>query len=256
MFAHLFLKGDPLPALRSFFRLAVSACLGLFAGAALFGAPARADVITRLPTNEKVVALTFDACEALKPVKLDHGIADYLVARRIPFTIFMGGLFARDNANDVKALAANDFVEIENHSYSHNNNMPGLSDARVRSEVLRAQSEIFKATGRVTHFFRFPAGHYDARTLSMVEAMGYRVVHWRWPEGDPDAQESADMLVRRTLKGTEPGDILIFHINGRGVHTSEALPRVIDGLEAEGYRFVLLKDYLPPPPPQKNLPAG
>lgn len=246
-----------MPAIaRGFSPFALRAFLVFVLSAALHSAPARADVITRLPTNEKVVALTFDACEALIPVKLDHGIADYLVARRIPFTIFMGGLFARDNAADVKALATHDFIEIENHSYSHNNNMPSLSDARVRSEVLRAQSEILKATGRLTHFFRFPAGHYDARTLSMVEAFGYRVVHWRWPEGDPDAEETADMMVHRTLKTTEPGDILIFHINGRGVHTRDALPRIIDGLTAKGYRFVLLKDYLPPPLPAKNLPAG
>jgi len=230
-------------------------CLALFA-LCVAGAPARADVVTRLPTQDKVVALTFDACEALTPVRLDRTISDYLVGRRVPFTIFMGGLFARGNASEVKELATYDFIEIENHSYSHNNNMPSLTDHRVRGEVLRAQGEITKATGRVPQFFRFPAGVYDDRTLAIVEGLGYRAVHWRWPEGDPDAFESADMLVRKTLTRTEPGDILIFHINGRGVHTREALPRIIDGLERKGYRFVLLKDYLPAREPAQIPAAG
>jgi hypothetical protein len=94
---------------------------------------AHADVILRLPTSERVVALTFDGCEQQRPMKLDTGIADFLVANRI---------------------------------------------------------------------------------------------------------------VRETLEAVRPGDILIHHINGRGWHTAEALPRLIAGLKADGYRFVLLKDYL------------
>jgi peptidoglycan/xylan/chitin deacetylase (PgdA/CDA1 family) len=205
---------------------------------------ARAAVVHELPTSDRVVALTFDACQAVTPAHLDHGISDYLTGRRIPFTVFMGGRFARDNAKDVKALAAFDFVEIENHTWSHFNHMTRLSDEMVRLEVTRAEDEIREVSGRQTVFFRFPAGDYDARTLGIVEGLGYRVVHWRWPVGDPDASLGANQMVRDVLRQTRPGDILIFHINGRGVHTAQALPRIVDGLTAEGYRFVTVNAYL------------
>jgi peptidoglycan/xylan/chitin deacetylase (PgdA/CDA1 family) len=205
---------------------------------------AQADVILRLPTNERVVALTFDACEQHRPVKLDAGISDYLVAHRIPFTIFLSGRFVEDNAEAVKALSALDFVELENHSWDHPNRMPLLPDEDVRREVLQADTEIANVTGRGSAFFRFPAITYDARTLADVEGLGFRVVHYRWEVGDPDPHETADRIVRETLEGTRPGDILIYHINGRGWHTAEALPRMIAGLQAQGYRFVLLRDYL------------
>jgi peptidoglycan/xylan/chitin deacetylase (PgdA/CDA1 family) len=39
-------------------------------------------------------------------------------------------------------------------------------------------------------------------------------------------------------------DFALYHINGRGWHTAEALPRMIDGLKAQVYRFELLRDYL------------
>jgi hypothetical protein len=59
----------------------------------------------------------------------------------------------------------------------------------------------------------------------------------------------------------EPGDILIFHINARGWHTAEALPRIADDLQAQGYRFVLVSDYVgerrrPPGPLQRTAATG
>ena len=51
-------------------------------------------------------------------------------------------------------------------------------------------------------------------------------------------------MIAQTLARAKPGDILIFHINGRGVHTAEAIPGVVEGLKAKGFRFVLLRDYL------------
>jgi len=223
-------------------RAAILATLALFAAVT----PAAAQVISRLPTDERVVALTFDACEQRRAMKLDTGISDYLVAHRIPFTLFLSGRFVEDNAAAIKQIAALDFVEMENHSYDHPNRMPRLDDEAVRDEIMRADDAIARVAGRHTVFFRFPAITYDSRTLSIAESLGYRVVHYRWEVGDPDPHETASRIVRETMEGVRPGDILIFHINGRGWHTAEALPRVVEGLTSKGYRFVLLRDYVKP----------
>jgi peptidoglycan/xylan/chitin deacetylase (PgdA/CDA1 family) len=211
------------------------------------------DVITHIPTNDRVVALTFDACQAGKRVMFDRGILDYLLARKIPFTVFAGGEFVRDNTAEVAELAKLDFVEIENHSWNHPNNMNLLSDEAVVEQVRRTDEEIEGAIGRKPQFFRFPAGNYSEHALKAVESLGYKVVHWRWATGDPDPHESANALFNRVTTKVEPGDILIFHINGRGVHTAEALPRIVEALEANGYRFVLVSDYIGRPKP-KTLP--
>ncbi len=203
-----------------------------------------ADVILRLPTSERVVALTFDACEQRRPMKLDTGISDYLVAHRIPFTVFLSGRFVEDNEDAVRALSKLSFVELENHSWDHPNRMTRLTDDAVRDEILRTDAEIRRVTGRGTAFFRFPAITYDARTLADAEALGFRVVHYRWEAGDPDPRETAERIVRETLEAVRPGDILIQHINGRGWHSAQAMPRLVAGLQSAGYRFVLLRDYL------------
>ena len=215
--------------------------------AILAAGSARADLVTRLPTDERVVALTFDACEAGQKVSFDHGILDYLVARKIPFTVFASGRFVETNFADVQALAALDFVDIENHSWNHPNTMNHFRAEAVLDQVGRTHNEIVTATGHQPQFFRFPAGNFNDEGLKAVESLGYHVVHWRWATGDPDRREGAKALYNRVISKVEPGDILIFHINGRGVHTAEALPRIVEQLEAEGYRFVLVSDYVGTP---------
>ena len=191
-----------------------------------------------------MIALTFDACEAGKPVAFDRAVLDYLLDHRIPFTVFVTGRFVQTNTEDVSELAKLDFVEIENHSWSHPNDMDKLPLETVRYQVTRADEAITKAIGHKPAFFRFPAGNYSPAALAVVEGLGYKVVHWSWATGDPSPLESRDGLIRRVQTLTKPGHILIFHINGRGVHTAEALPVIISDLQKRGYRFAKLSDYL------------
>ena len=216
---------------------------------------ARADVIENLPTNDKVIALTFDACEAGQPVSFDRGILDYLLERKIPFTVFATGRFVETNRADVEELSKLDFVDIENHSWSHPNTMNHFTADAVVSQVERAQVAIEQVTGRAPQFFRFPAGNYNKAGLKALEDRGLKVIHWRWATGDPDPHESANALFNRVTTKVQPGDIVIFHINGRGVHTAEALPRIVEQLEADGYRFVLVSDYIGTPKPRAPEPV-
>lgn len=225
----------------------------------VLAAQARADVLTQLPTDDKVVALTFDACEAGEPMAFDRGILDYLLARGIPFTVFASGRFVETNRTDIEALAALDFVDIENHSWSHPNNMHHFEPDDVVRQVERANVAIAATTGRRPQFFRFPAGNYDPRGLKAVEDIGMKVVHWRWASGDPDPTQRADRLFDRVMANVQPGDVLIFHINGRAKHTAEALPRIVEALEGQGFRFVRVSDYVGEPrgpkPPEEPLVA-
>ena len=213
---------------------------------------AQADVLTRLPTDDRVVALTFDACEAGERMSFDHAILGYLLDRRIPFTVFASGKFVQSNFDQVQALAQFDFVDIENHSWNHPNTMQHFAPEAALDQIGRAHNAIVTATGRAPQLFRFPAGNYNDAGVRAAESLGYSVVHWRWATGDPDRRESANALVRRVAANVQPGDILIFHINGRGYHTAEALPRIVEQLEVDGYRFVLVSDYIGTPrkPPQ------
>ena len=204
------------------------------------------DVITQLPTHERVVALTFDACETITPAYFDMPLLNYLLKKKIPFTLFLSGKFAMEPANAliIQQLARNPLIEIENHSFSHPLHMERLSPRRVQEEVLKTQRILFSLTGRRTRFFRFPGGHYDSRTLALVEGLGYRVVHWTFASGDPDRNITPPRMEEWVLNKTRPGTILIFHTNGREYSTPTALPVIVNELEKQGYRFVRLDKLL------------
>jgi peptidoglycan/xylan/chitin deacetylase (PgdA/CDA1 family) len=223
------------------FRTALLAALGTIGA----GPAAWADIVTRLPTDDRVVALTFDACETRTPAFLDRKISDYLVAEKIPFTIFVSGRFARHNNAALTALASLDFVEIENHSLNHDNHMERLSDEAIRHEVLDNDALLAAITGRHSRFFRFPAGNSSPRAVKDVEDLGETVVHWSFPSGDPVRDLTPEALARWVLTKTKPGGILIFHINGRGWSTGEALPIIVAQLRKSGYRFTRLDAVLP-----------
>ncbi|MHC1745359.1 MAG: polysaccharide deacetylase family protein [Syntrophobacteraceae bacterium] len=202
------------------------------------------EVITRLPTSERVVALTFDACETMTPSYFDRTILDYLLREQIPATLFVSGKFAKRNQSVLHDLARVESFEVENHSLSHSQHMEKLDEATVRREVLENEAILLEATGVKPLFFRFPAGSYNSATLRLVESLGYRVVHWSFASGDPNRHTGASQLTRWVLDRVRPGSILIFHINGRGYHTGEALPRIVEELRQRGYRFVTLKESL------------
>jgi len=217
-------------------------CIVLLAG--VLQGRSLAGVVTSLPGKEPIVALTFDACETKTPSFFDKTIVKYLLAEQIPFTLFISGKFARRNADELKQLAQNPLIEVENHSLTHIQHMERLSDASIVQEVLGCEELITGMTGRKTIFFRFPAGNYDQRSLKIVEGLGYRVVHWSFASGDPDKHITPGWLSSWVLNRTRQGNILIFHINGRGYSTGKALPIIVRQLRKKGYRFVLLRDVL------------
>ncbi|MBX9634126.1 MAG: polysaccharide deacetylase family protein [Magnetospirillum sp.] len=204
---------------------------------------AHAQVVEHLPTRDKVVALTFDACEGKgKPAWFDHSILTILEAEKLPFTIFATGLFAERNKDELARLALLPQVEIENHSLDHPQHMETLPPAKSVAQVEDADRIIAAITGRKPVFFRFPAGNYDAATLAAVEATGHRVVHWSWASGDPAKGLQPGRLKSWVLDRTRPGDILIFHINGRAPATGQALPDILAELRRRGFRFVRLDE--------------
>lgn len=212
----------------------------------LLAAPVRAEVIEHLSAAGKMVALTFDACEAKgAPAYPDQAILDVLKREKVPFTVFASGLFARRNAAALARLAADPLVRIENHSLDHPSHMERLDRAAVRRQVEEADAAIEAATGRKPRFFRFPAGNYDAASLAEVEATGHKVVHWSFASGDPARGMTPEHLSEWVLSRTQPGAILIFHVNGRAPATAPALPGILAGLRAKGYRFVGLEEALP-----------
>ena len=200
---------------------------------------------TRLPTNDKVVALTFDAGGN------DAGVQPILAALNdagIPATFFLTGRWTEVYPNDARLIA--DAYPIGNHTYSHPH-LTDLTDAQVASEVTHAQTVIAAATGHDPRpLLRFPYGSSNARVLADVHNLGYGGIRWTvdtlgW-EGASNGQSQAS-VVQRVVGALQPGEIVLMHVGGANDGTTldaAALPELIRQVQARGYRFVSIADYV------------
>jgi peptidoglycan/xylan/chitin deacetylase (PgdA/CDA1 family) len=69
-------------------------------------------------------------------------------------------------------------------------------------------------------------------------------VQWSVETGDPDKNITAKAILKTVKAKAKGGSIVIMHANGRGWHSAEALPGVIDYLHSKGYEIVTVSELL------------
>jgi peptidoglycan/xylan/chitin deacetylase (PgdA/CDA1 family) len=192
----------------------------------------------------RTIALTFDLCATTDDTEtLDRSVVATLRAKDASATFMMGGLWAEAHPREAASLAKNPRFEIGNHSMTHPH-LRALQAPDVRTEILDAQRTIVRLTGRRPRVFRFPFEESDPRTIRVLGSCGLVGISEDVRTGDPDPNISADRLVQYVVDVAQPGSIVIMHANGNGVHTAEALPRMIDGLRRHGFRLVTVSEML------------
>jgi peptidoglycan-N-acetylglucosamine deacetylase len=202
------------------------------------------DAIYAVATREPVVALTFDACATLRqPNGFDRRVWEILSAERIPVTLYLSGRWVEKHPSAAKLIAAAPFVELGNHSYSHPR-LTLLRKDRLRMQIARTNKILEKHFGRKPSSLRPPAGAWDARVAQAARKEGLPVVTWTVVSGDVGGHVPPARMVHGVLEQARPGAIIIFHINHREPYTKAALPGVIAGLRAKGFRFVTVSELL------------
>ncbi|WP_245862618.1 polysaccharide deacetylase family protein [Georgenia soli] len=200
-----------------------------------------------LPTSERVVALTFDGGASGTAVADILGTLD---RDDVPATFFVTGEFARSFPAAVRQIAAGGHL-VGNHSDTHPA-FPQLTNEAVRAQLERADEAIRAQTGRTTRpYFRFPYGSRTPLDVSVVNDAGY--VPFRWTvdtlgwQGTSGGTSVASVR-DRVLGSARPGQIVLMHVGANPTDGStldaDALPEVVEGLRALGYRFVRLDEYL------------
>lgn len=198
--------------------------------------------------NEKIVALTLDACGG----GYDEVLIRFLIERQIPATIFV----TRRWITRYPAAAAHlnshpQLFEIENHGARHVPavigpgrtvfGLPGSPDiSHLKSEVLEGAQAVKLVTGTRPLWYRGAAAEYDRRAMESIEAMGFRIAGFS-VNADEGATLSQKEISRRIAQVT-PGDIIIAHMNRPGSDIAKGLAEGLETLLAQGYRFVLLRD--------------
>lgn len=208
--------------------------------------PIVAGELVRLQTRQRVVALTFDGGGNAASVR---DVLAVLRREHVRGTFFLTGQFVR--AYPALSRAIGRAHPVANHTVGHVD-LRGLSDSGVIREITRGERMLRRATGRDPRpCFRFPYGARDARTLRIVNRLGYVSVRWTvdtwgWMG---HSYQSAGGIVRKVVRNLVPGQIVMMHLGSardRSTLDAQALPRVIRAVRARGYRFVTLAGVRPP----------
>jgi peptidoglycan/xylan/chitin deacetylase (PgdA/CDA1 family) len=233
----------------------VLALAGLLGAAA---APARADLdaaprapsapvaegpIRHVATGDSAIAITFDACAIrTNGYGFDAAVFDILRREGVPATIFVSGRWVELHPDAMAELVRVPLVEFGDHSYDH----PHMS--RLPAASMSEQIDLTEAAlgryGKHSVAFRPPFGEWSGRLVEVARGKGLPLVTWDVVSGDPSPRTTSAGMIRTVLSKTRPGSIVIFHINGRGWKTAEALPEILAGLRARGFHFVLLSQLL------------
>lgn len=198
--------------------------------------------LTRIPTTQKVVALTFDAGangDAVAPILAT------LKQEGITATFFLTGDFVDKFPAESKAIAAAGH-RLANHTQTHPH-LPALSDADVRAQIVDAENRIRAVTGKDPRpLFRFPYGDRNAHTIGLVNAKGYVAVRWTvdslgW---QGTSKHTAASVAARVVGAAQPGAIALMHVGSnpddRSILDADALPAIVSGYRSKGYSFVTL----------------
>jgi len=193
--------------------------------------------------GERVATLTFDGVPA--PSMIAPLLA-VLESKQVQAAFFVTGVEAEQRGDEIGTLAqAGHVVGCAGWSGTP---FPSLPDAQLVEELARVCALLQELTGSPVGHVRPPAGAYDWRVASTLNATG--LAQWLWtthPRSvtDTGLRGSRD-LAGEVLDTLTPGSVLALPTAGLGAAgVADAVAEIVDQARRRGFEFVSL-DYLPP----------
>ena len=166
---------------------------------------------------------------------------DTLAKYGVRATFFMTGGWVESYPEDVKKIkeAGHD---LGNHSENHKN-MSQLSDKECQEELMKVHTKVKEIAEVEMQLFRPPYGDYDNEVIKKAKECGYYTIQW-----SVDSLDWKDYGVESIIKTVtehkelKNGAIILMHNGAK--YTHEALPTVIETLQAAGYEFVPISELI------------
>jgi len=192
----------------------------------------------KLTGEDKYIALTFDDGPWPKTTEM---ILDILKENDIKATFFVIGQHLKNNQELAPKIVDEGHI-LANHTWNHPTYKMGKE--RVQSEVGKTAELIYELTGMTTTLFRPPGGVLDNGLADFVKNRNHVVV--MWSSNSFDWQDmSAEKVAQNVLKRASNGGIVLLHDGGGPrMHVVKALPKIIEELRKQGYKFVTIPELL------------
>ena len=199
------------------------------------------ELVSRVETNEKIVALTFD--DGPKPDYTEK-ILDILKKEGVKATFFLVGREIRKHSEQAKEIVAHGH-ELGNHSFTHHR-MIILGYGQVVREISDTSDAIREVGYSGPILFRPPYGKKLLVLPYYLEKIGMPSITWDLqPESYPEIANDAGRISRYVVSEARPGSIVLLHVMNKSRTASiDAVEGLIDGLRKRGYSFVTVSELL------------
>lgn len=182
----------------------------------------------RIPTDEKIVILTFDdGPDEFQTPK----VLDVLKEYGVTATFFCIGSKVKGNEAIVRRIVEEGH-SIGNHSYTHTWRFPLLSTEKMKADLLLCQEQLEEVTKQKVSLFRPPYGVTNPTIAKAVNELGYRTIGWNIRTLDTQSL-SHDKIIKRIRRRLRPGAVLLLH--DRMPESDILLKRILDELGRKGY---------------------
>lgn len=198
------------------------------------------ELVPRVETERKVVALTFDDGPT---DKVDEVIAA-LDEAGVKATFYVMGQEIEQRPDAAKKLVAAGH-ELGNHTYSHHR-MVFKSPTFIREEIEKTDALIRAAGYRGEITFRPPNGKKLIGLPWYLSQEGRTTVMWDVePDTYPEVAATSEGIVKHAADRVQPGSVIILHPWYPSRETSlAAIKGVVETLQSQGYEFVTMSELL------------
>jgi polysaccharide deacetylase family sporulation protein PdaB len=218
---------------------------GLFFTSALYRGPLTKPVlgeaaqpVYKIKTNKKVAALTFNVNWG---TRVTNSVLETLKTQEVKATFFVSGSWAKKYPELARRLV-DECHEVASYG-NRQINLSAEGRAVIREEIDRSRQQIKEATGTVPSLLRPPYGDWSEAVVDIAAAEGCTLIQWSVDSLDIQTP-GVSPIVNNVVKKIHPGAIVMMSASDTASQTPEALPKVIEGLKAEGYRLVTVQELL------------
>lgn len=217
--------------------LVVAVALAAVLSTQVFAASNRKLPIYNVQTDEKKVALSFDAAWGNDDTET---LINILAQYNAKATFFVVADWVDKYPESVKQLSDAGH-QVQNHSTDHPY-MTKLSTEQMLLQLETCNEKIAAITGVTPTLFRAPYGDYNNTVIETVEQYGMYTIQWNIDSRDWKTDATVESITNNVLKNVTPGSIILFHNDAE--NTPEALPGILESLSAQGYSFEYVSDLI------------
>lgn len=205
-----------------------------------------AATVADVPAEEKICYLTFDDGPSVNTEKVMKILAEYDAKA----TFFVVGTQIHAGTEDTLRKLLEEGHAIGIHAYAHNYKALYQSENSFLQDYERVAKLLREQFGTEATFFRFPGGsnctYLNGSGKSLIAEMhrrGYRCFDWNVSGedsvGEPTVESILQNVYRDVFRYNHP--VILLHDSGGADATVEALPKLLQRLKEEGYRFETLE---------------